>query len=128
MVNFLKLADLKNVEVIGLPLALSISGIFQFFLLLFFLYKKIGDFRLKEIWNSFKKIILASMLMALFAYLTIQTVPSFLNIQTFLGIFLQTILAGTIGIVVYLLIALFLRSPELKIIKSSFLERFRKNH
>ncbi len=129
MVNFLKLGDLKNVEVVGLPLALSISGIFQFFLLLFFLYKKIGDFRLKEIWSSFEKIILASILMALFVYLTIQIVSFCVNIQTFLGIFLQTILAGTIGMVVYLLITLFLHSPELKIIKSSFFERFiRKNH
>jgi len=33
LVNFLNLSALKNIEVIGLPLALSLSGIFQFFIL-----------------------------------------------------------------------------------------------
>lgn len=128
MTSFLKLEGLKNVEVIGLPLALSISGIFQLFLLSILLYKKIGDFRVKAIWNSFGKIILASILMTFLAYLSIQITSFYLNIQTFLGVFLQTILAGIIGIASYILITFFLRSSEFKIIKSSFFERFRKNH
>jgi peptidoglycan biosynthesis protein MviN/MurJ (putative lipid II flippase) len=36
--NFLALRNLKNIEVIGLPLAISLSAIFQF-LLLFFLFR-----------------------------------------------------------------------------------------
>ena len=118
-VNLLRLEDLKNIEVIGLPLALSISSIFQFFLLLVYLYKKIGDFRQKEIWQSFIKIILAGFLMAFFVYTTLKIIAPFLNMQTFFGVFLQTVLAGTVGAAVYLLITFLLRSPELKIIKSS---------
>ena len=36
IINFLNIQGMQNIEIIGLPLALSVSGIFQFFLLLAF--------------------------------------------------------------------------------------------
>lgn len=124
IVNFLKVGDIKGVEVIGLPLALSLAGIFQFFLLLFLLYKKLGGLGLKEIWQSCLKIILAGLLMAFFTYGTLQIISPLVDTQTFFGIFLQTISAGLVGMVIYLLATFIFRSPELNIIKSSILERF----
>ena len=40
LINFLNLHNLKNIEIIGLPLALSLSAIFQFFILLSLFLKK----------------------------------------------------------------------------------------
>jgi putative peptidoglycan lipid II flippase len=40
LVNFLNLSALKNIEVIGLPLALSLTAIFQFFVLFFLFWRK----------------------------------------------------------------------------------------
>ena len=122
--SFLKLGDLKNIEVIGLPLAISVSGIFQFILLLLFLYREIGDFRLKELWASLSKIILASIVMVAVVYLAMQAVSLKLNTQTFLGVFLEALFAGATGVIVYLLLTFFLGSPEIKIIKSSISEQF----
>lgn len=121
MINTLKLQGIRNIQVLGLPLALAISGIFQFSLLFYFLGKKIGQLPTKEILASLKKIILASLLMAVFTYLTLQIVANFVSLQTFLGVFSQVILAILVGIFVYLLVSFLLKSPEIKIIWASIL-------
>jgi len=124
-----KIFDLQNigdVSVIGLPLAFSIAVIFQFILLLFFLYEKIGDFRIKEISQSFAKILVASILAGLFIYLILYFVANLVNMRTFRGVFTQGVSAGLVGILVYLLLSLILKSPELKIIKSAILKQFKK--
>ena len=127
MIKILKLQNIETITVIGLPLALSISAIVQFFLLLIFLGKKLGNFDLGGIWLSFKKVFLAAVLMAVFTYFTLYFTAAFINAKTFLGIFLQTLLAGAIGISVYIVAAVLLGSPEIKTIKSSVLEQFSKN-
>lgn len=117
IVNILELNGVENIAVTALPLALSISGLFQFCLLLFFLRKKLGHIRLKEIRRSFLKIILASVLMSISVYLVLQA---------FAGIFIQTALAGLVGSFVYLLIARILKSPEIKTIWSSIPKQFKE--
>jgi putative peptidoglycan lipid II flippase len=111
---FLKLGGIKDIGVLGLPLALSVSGIFQVFLLLAFLRKRLGEIRLRELLASFQKIILASSLMAVFAYFTLRVAAAFTDMQTFFGVFIQTALALGVGILVYLFFAAVLKSPELK--------------
>lgn len=114
LIAFLDLQKIKDNLVIGLPLALSISGIFQLFLLLIFLYKKIGDFRIKEILKSLGKILIASTLLVSVALVCRQIVANFVNMQTFWGIFWQTAISGLAGILAYILGALILKSPEIK--------------
>lgn len=124
-INFLQIEKLQGVEIIGLPLAHSISMIFQFFLLFILLYKKMEDIRFGEILNSFKVIIFASFLMALIVYFILQITVGFVNIETFLGSLFQILLAGLIGILVYFGITFILNSPEIKIIWHSILRQFR---
>ena len=126
MINALKLQGIENIQVVGLPLALSIAGIFQFALLLIFLTKKIGSTKLKEIWSSFQKIILAGVLMAAAVYLTIWFGANLVNMATFSGILIQTVLAGLAGIFVYLLVAWLLKSSEISAIKSSIFQQFKR--
>jgi len=126
MIAGLNLQGIQDIAVIGLPLALSISGIFQFFLLLIFLKKKIGDIRLREIWDSFKKILIASVLMVVAMYFALQFIASFVDMQRFSGVFSQAISAVVTGILVYFLITLFLKSPEIKVIKDSIFKQFQK--
>ncbi len=110
MARVLNLTNLENIQVIGLPLAVSLSAILYFSLLLFFLQKKMGDIGLGEIWRSLRKIIFASLLMALVVYF----------------LFPQAILAAIFGTLIYLLAAFFLKSPEAETIKTSILKRFTK--
>ena len=117
---FLKLQGIKNIEVIGLPLALSLAALFQAVLLLIFLYRKIGELRIKEIVYSLAKILIAGFSMFYITYLVRQISADFVDMSTFLGVFLQTLLAGATGMFVYFLITFFLKSPELETIKSAF--------
>lgn len=117
MESSLRLVGVENTAVIGLPLAFSLAAAAQLFLSLIFLYRKIGDFGLKEIWRSLKKILFSSFLMIGFVYLTLYLASRYLNTQTFFGIFLQTAFAVLVGAFVYIAAALVLNSPEIKTIK-----------
>jgi len=118
IIGFLDLEKIKESSVIGLPLALSISGIFQLLLLLVFLYKKIGDFRIREIFKSSIKIIAASILLVTASYFTRQIMANFVDMQTFWGVFLQAAISALVGIFVYVVFVMFFRSPEVKSLKT----------
>lgn len=128
LISFLKLQGIENIQVIGLPLALSLAGIVQFSLLFVFLARKIQEIKLKlnEIYNSVFKIFLAGILMGFLTYLTLHFTAPFLNMQTFFGVFWQTTFAGLVGVLTYLFLTFLLKSPELKAIKSAILKEFTK--
>jgi len=115
---------IENIEVIGLPLALSVSAIIQMVLLLIFLWKKTGDFRGKEIWQSTKKILAASGIMFVFSYFARQASSGFVDMQTFLGVFIQTALVCLVALVSYFLCAYIFKISEFKNLKSAFLKEF----
>ena len=64
--------------------------------------------------------------MAIAAFLVRQGLVIFkiIELQTFLGVFLQLTISGLTGIVVYIFVSRLLKSQELKMIKESF---FRTN-
>ena len=124
-INLLKLKGIENISALALPLAFSLASIFQFLLLLIFFQKKIDDFEKKEIFSSLKKIILASIFLIFLTYFSLYFFSRFLNTHTVFGLLIQTILAGLIGAIFYLLVTFYLKSPELKTIKSSILKQFR---
>jgi len=126
IVNALKLQGIGNIGVIGLPLALSVSGIVQFFLLLFFLKKKEFDFNGGEIIHSLKRVLLASFLMAAVAYLCLFLAAEFLDTKTFTGILIQTTVACLAAGLAYLLTGAWLKSPEIGIIRSALVAKFKK--
>ena len=112
----LNLEGIKNIKVLGLSLAISFAGIFQLILLFLFLRKKIGDFEIARIKKSFLKILSASILMSVFVYLSLYFVAEFVNMQTWIGVFLQTIFAGGIGVLIYFFFAYILNLEEARAI------------
>jgi putative peptidoglycan lipid II flippase len=121
------ISKIKDISVVGLPLAFSLTAIFQTFLLLLVFYKKVGDFKIKEILFSFEKNLLAAFFMAVSVYSTLFLIGGLVNMDTFRGVFLQGFLSGIVGILVYALMSFFLKSPELSIIKSAFIKQFKKS-
>ena len=119
---------LFDIRVVGLPLADSLSGLLQFLILLFILHSYLGKGVFKEIAFSFQKIVIASAVAGLAVYGLIDSIPVLfhLNIQAIAGIFLQTLIAGAGGILIYLACSLILQSPEIAIIMSSIQEQFKK--
>ena len=102
MVSILKLEGIQNITVIALPLAVSLSGIFQFILLLFFLKKKMGDVRAKEIWLALTIVLLATFFMATAVYFSLNLLADLFDIKTFFGVLVQTSLAGIVGVLTYI--------------------------
>ncbi len=121
--SFLKLQGIDNFAVVGLPLAVSVSIVFQFFLLLYFLRKEIGGEKLVEIWHSCRKVLLALIPSAASAYLVLRATAPYLCTDTFLGVFLQAALSFLMGILVFCLSARFLKSSEMDIICRSLFKR-----
>jgi len=109
VVVILDLQKIPQNLVIGLPLALAISGIIQLGLLLILLYKKIGDFGVKKISESIIKILASSILLGLACYFVRQYVGGLVNMQSFIGIFTQGASASIVGIAVYFLSIYLLR-------------------
>lgn len=121
-----QVVGMSSVAVIGLPLAISLSGIFQLSLLLFFLYKRVGDFRIREISLSILKIFGATFLMALPVFWTIQRTANFFDTHTALGLLFQTVGTVLVGVFTYFLAAKALKMSEMKILQSQFLLAFKK--
>lgn len=108
----LKLQGINNFAVLGLPIAFTLAGIFNFIFLVKVFNKKIGNWQPKNILNSLFKIILASILMAITVYALLYVLDLVFNTRTFIGIFLQAVIAAGGGIVIYLISSTLLKLPE----------------
>jgi len=130
--DVLRLKDVNDITVVGLPLAFSISAVCQAALLLFFLKRKVTILGFSEIRQSLNKVLLSSLFLVFFAYLIRTIVANFVNMRTFAGVFIQTISTGIIGLLAYVVSALFLKSAEIKSIEklllNNFLPRKKKNN
>ena len=100
----------KSMGVPGLALGFSLGSIFYLILLYLALKRKIGFLDSKKIFLSSGKMIIATLIAGLSAYLTLQFINQ--------SVIIQGGLAGLIGILVYLLLAWILKLKELKIFLS----------
>jgi putative peptidoglycan lipid II flippase len=119
-----RLENVKNIGIAGLALAFSTSIVVKCFLLSYLFYKKFPKLRIKEFSDSLYKILLASIFMGFSAFFARQLIGSFLPLQTFWSVFLQLVLPGAVGVIIYTLATYLLKSSELKIIYNSLLKRF----
>jgi len=121
--NFLKLRDLSldKIAILGLPLAFSLTSIINFVILLKIFNKKINWWQPEYIIKSFLRIITATLLMVIVVYGLLYLVNLFVDTHTFVGLFIQAGISGLIGILVYCLIMILLKSPEISTIKQLIL-------
>jgi putative peptidoglycan lipid II flippase len=114
ILNLLDVPDVGNVTILALPLAISLSSILQLFLLLFLLQKKINLSIFKpDLKIAIQKILIASTFLGITTYGTLQFTGMLLNLQKFFGVFLQAAIAGSVGIIAYLIAAFRLNIQEL---------------
>lgn len=119
----LKIEGMRNLAVVGLPLAVSLDAILQLTILLVFLKKKVGDFYGKEIFSSLKKVLAATLLTIVFSYFIRQLIGGFAGSTTFWLVLLQAGFAGGLGFAFYLLVAFIFKSPEVKSLKNFVLSQ-----
>jgi len=119
----LKIQGMKNLAVVGLPLAVSFSAIFQILLLLLLLKIKIGEFGGKKLLLFFGKVLLATILTMGLSYFVRQMLGGFFGSRTFIILFLQTGVVSIFGFLIYLLIAGIFRLPEVKSLQNFILSQ-----
>jgi putative peptidoglycan lipid II flippase len=116
--GFLKIEGMQNLAVVALPFAISFDAVLQLLILLFFFKKEVGDFHQKEILSSLGKVLLATFLTILFTYFVRQILSSFIDMETFLEVFIQLAIAGGLGFLFYLLITFIFKSSEASALKN----------
>ena len=122
--NLLRLGGVANIGVIALAIAYTITAVLESLALLCMFCRKFPKLQTKEIYDSLHKILIASFIMAVFTFIVRQSLGSMVSLQTFWGIFLQLIVSGSVGVVVYAITTHLLKSPESKTIVNSFLKKF----
>lgn len=108
----------------GLALAYSLAALVNLILLWLLLRWRLGSLDEERILTAVYKISLAAMMMGI----TIQTfkvlIAPFVNMQTFLGIFTQGLVAGMLGLIAYVVMGLILKSHEMIV----FVETIKKKY
>jgi putative peptidoglycan lipid II flippase len=100
-------------QVLGLVWSFSIATVVNMILLLVVLRKKIGDLREKEIIRSVRKVIWATLAMAVVMQLIKYGVSFVVDMQTFLGVFTQMVLSVLGGLAVFIFVGKILKIEEL---------------
>ncbi|MBI3671743.1 polysaccharide biosynthesis C-terminal domain-containing protein, partial [Candidatus Azambacteria bacterium] len=108
----LKVGDVYDISVLGLPLAFSVSGIINILWLYFALSHKIESYRSDKILHSVSRINLSVLLMGIAVYPTLYFTADLVDMHTFFGVFIQGAAAFLVGSAVYFGCAYFLKIPE----------------
>jgi putative peptidoglycan lipid II flippase len=112
IISFFDIADIKDIRVLALPLAISVSVTIQGFLLALFLKRKIG-LNIRKISGPLNRIGISGLLMGGASFLALKGVFLFLPLDTFLNVLLQVIFVVVVGIATYLLAAKIFKVEEL---------------
>lgn len=127
LIRFLDIDKVEGSLVVGLPLALSLSGVIQLLLLLFFLYKKIEIIKIREIIDFVIKVAICSVILILASLISIRIMAGLVDMQTFVGVFLQAAVSSIIGLGVYSVAALMLRLREIALVKRYIFRKINGN-
>lgn len=119
-----RLSGIDNVGVVGLALAYSVTALLEALLLFKMFCRKFPEFKLREISDSFNKVILSSLVMFVLTFLTRQLIGIFVSLQSFWAVFFQLAISGSVGVAAYIACSHILKSSELQAIKDSFLKKF----
>jgi putative peptidoglycan lipid II flippase len=100
----------------GLALAYSIAGIFNLLLLMIVLKVKINGYGGYKIVNSFVKSFIASGIMGVIVYLSVNSFEAYLKVATKMMQAIQVITGVFLGIAIYSVLAYLFKMEELKIV------------
>jgi putative peptidoglycan lipid II flippase len=103
----------------GLALAISISGIINMLLLLYFLRRRIGFIYGKQMLASLSKILLSSIIMGVVVWLVFHVISTGEGANFWHSLF-NLAICTCIGLVIYLILAVMLRMREIRLVLNIF--------
>ncbi len=110
--------------VIGLAFAYSIDNILNFLLLWFWLSTKVGELDIQHILKSVFKFMISALIAGASAQAAKSLVWPFIDMTKFSGVFLQLLVAGVAGTIVYALCCYIFKSEEFLDFLSALGKRF----
>jgi len=116
LISFLKLQGIDDVRILAFPFALALSGAIQFFLLIFFFRRKMENVIQPEVYSSFIKTFLASLILVAATWGVLRLYGSIFELRTYIEVLVQFIVAGLAGTIAYVISAFFLKSSEIKLV------------
>ncbi len=114
----------ESLGVRGLALAFSVASWVNLILLWVALRLKLGALDEWRILRSVYKLAVAMMAMAVMIQVLKVPLDWWLNTRTLLGIFLQGLIAGLVGLAIYLIVGFFMKSEEITLFVSSLRKKF----
>ena len=121
----LRVKDVPGSEMLILPLVFSLGMIFNSIFLVKFFQKDFGSIW-EHIRKTFFQISLASLLMGVITYFSLNIFDKIFNIRTFIGIFLQGFVSGLLGMGVLYVVLRLMKNRELEEIVNSLKQKFWK--
>ncbi len=119
----LRIDDIKNITVLVLPLSYSI-GTFINASLLWFSFQRDFDRFSPALEKSFLQTFIASLVMGIFAYFSLNLWNTVFDINTFWGIFLQGLLSGITGLIALVFVLKLLGNKEIDEILFALKQKF----
>lgn len=123
--DVLRLRDVVGVEVLALPIGFTL-GILLELLLMVFVCRSIFSMSYRAVYRTLFVSIFSALAGGIAAYGTLSFVVEGVNQETFIGIFMQGLIAGVVGIVTVIITYALLNSRELREVSSSFRARLFK--
>jgi putative peptidoglycan lipid II flippase len=126
--GILRVRDVPGTIMLALPIAYTLGSLLNFFLI-WSLFKK--DFLKKGepmLLRTFLESLLGAVTMGLFAYISLNFFSGIFNLNTFIGIFLQGFISGSIGISSGVLVLYIFKNKELLDIVKALSHKFSSNH
>lgn len=121
--ELLRVEGIVGTEVLMLPLSYAIFSVVNVVAFLF-LYERdfgsLGKFLNRPIFESFSAAVVAGF----FTYQTLRVLGNFLDIDTFIGVFLLGFIAGLVGIVVSALVLYLLGNKEIREVSRALHSKF----
>jgi len=119
--TILGLDGTANFSVLGLVVAFNVGLILEFFLLFYFFYKTVGDFGIKEIFNTFLKVLFSSIVMGAAAWYLLPVLKNILG-NSFIGMSSQFVITCLVSLVIYGALTMILKMSEIRAVKNIILK------
>lgn len=124
--SIMKIQDISDIRIVGLPLAFSLSNIFHLLLLVFILKKRWAMPFIRELAGFFLRTVIASLVMGICVYASLYLVAPQVDMQRVVGLVTQVSIALVVGLLSYVLISLKLNRAELLQFFQAIKQEFKK--
>ncbi len=109
----LRVKGVKGTMMFALPLSYALGSLLNFFLIWIFFKKDFIKSSESMLWKTFFEVLLGALTMGMAAYVSLNFFSSVFDINTFIGILMQGLVSGIIGIIMGVLVLLVFRNKEL---------------